>query len=62
MPSNSIYVLFLFQGAEVKVHGSVYDEAKKLAVELGSQPGECFSLKSYLLLTLAGLNEIHFKF
>ncbi|XP_012936659.1 serine dehydratase isoform X1 [Aplysia californica] len=25
-------------GAEVKVHGSVYDEAKKLAVELGSQP------------------------
>merc|ERR1719239_100230 len=26
-------------GAEVKVHGSVYDEARKLALELGSSPG-----------------------
>lgn len=35
MQGNSIW-----QGAEVRVHGDVYDESKKLAQELGNEPGE----------------------
>uniref|UniRef100_A0A0B7B2U6 L-serine ammonia-lyase n=1 Tax=Arion vulgaris TaxID=1028688 RepID=A0A0B7B2U6_9EUPU len=31
-----------FLGAEVKVHGDVYDEAKQLALELGKQPGSLY--------------------